>query len=118
MLFFILGTELVHDDSEKCLLSELSNLRSSQKKLEACLDRVKDQVTIKKKNYRLIYYKKKYYACFFFVKLRNCRASQNQLQLDMKNKESALGIDTLCHQLNNYSHGIQYYSGIEKYDPW
>ncbi|CAD6227513.1 GSCOCG00001196001-RA-CDS [Cotesia congregata] len=86
------GTELVHDDSEKCLLSELSNLRSSQKKLEACLDRVKDQ-------------------------LRNCRASQNQLQLDMKNKESALGIDTLCHQLNNYSHGIQYYSGIEKYDP-
>ncbi|KAG8034740.1 hypothetical protein G9C98_007816 [Cotesia typhae] len=85
-------TELVHDDSEKCLLSELSNLRSSQKKLEACLDRVKDQ-------------------------LRNCRASQNQLQLDMKNKESALGIDTLCHQLNNYSHGIQYYSGIEKYDP-
>ncbi|KAK0163076.1 hypothetical protein PV327_006787 [Microctonus hyperodae] len=86
------GTELVHDDSEKSLLAEVSNLRSSQQKLEACLDRCKDQ-------------------------LRNCRASQNQLELDMKNKESTLGIDTLCHQLNNYSHGIQYYSGIEKFDP-
>lgn len=52
------------------------------------------------------------------MQLRNCRASQNQLELDMKNKESTLGIDTLCHQLNNYSHGIQYYSGIEKFDPW
>lgn len=86
------GSELVHDDSEKSLLYEVSNLRNSQKKLEACLEKCKDQ-------------------------LRNCRASQSQLELDLKNKESALGIDTLCHQLNNYSHGIQYYAGIEKYDP-
>ena len=44
--------------------------------------------------------------------------SQNQLELDLKNKESALGIDTLCHQINNQSRGLQYYSGIEKHDPW
>lgn len=49
-MFFIyelcvsLGTELVHDDSEKCLLREVENLRTNQKKLEACLDRCKDQV--------------------------------------------------------------------------
>ncbi|XP_012286098.1 tektin-3-like [Orussus abietinus] len=86
------GTELVHDESEKCLLREVQMLRCNQKKLEACLERCKDQ-------------------------LRICRASQNQLELDLKNKETALGIDTLCHQLNNYSQGLQYYSGIEKYDP-
>lgn len=39
-----LGTELVHDDSEKCLLREVGNLRTNQKKLEACLDKCKDQV--------------------------------------------------------------------------
>ncbi|XP_076172692.1 tektin-3 isoform X2 [Ptiloglossa arizonensis] len=85
------GTELVHDDSEKCLLREIEILRQNRKNLEMCLDRCKEQ-------------------------LRDCRASQNQLELDLKNKENALGIDAMCHQLNNYSHGLQYYSGIEKYD--
>ncbi|XP_043251653.1 tektin-3-like [Colletes gigas] len=85
------GTELVHDDSEKCLLGEIEILRQNRKKLEICLDRCKEQ-------------------------LRDCRASQNQLELDLKNKENALGIDAMCHQLNNYSQGLQYYSGIEKYD--
>lgn len=42
--YVFLGTELVHDDSEKCLLREVENLRTNQKKLEACLDRSKDQV--------------------------------------------------------------------------
>lgn len=42
--FYFLGTELVHDESEKCLLQEVENLRINQKKLEACLDKVKDQV--------------------------------------------------------------------------
>ncbi|XP_058803869.1 tektin-3-like isoform X2 [Phymastichus coffea] len=86
------GTELVHDDPEKSLLREVEILKSSQKKLDMCLDKVKDQ-------------------------LRNCRISQNQLELDLKNKENALGIDLFCHQVNNSSRGLQYYSGIEKYDP-
>ncbi|XP_015587534.1 tektin-3 isoform X2 [Cephus cinctus] len=86
------GTELIHDDTEKSLLCEIGNLRNNEKKLEACLDKCKDQ-------------------------LRNCRAVQNQLELDMKNKEGALGIDMLCHQLNNHSQGLQYYAGIEKFDP-
>lgn len=24
----------------------------------------------------------------------------------------------MCHQLNNYSHGLQYYIGTQKYDTW
>ncbi|CAK9827925.1 TEKT3 [Anthophora retusa] len=67
-------------------------LNQNRKKLEICLEKCKNQ-------------------------LRDCRASQCQLELDLKNKENAIGIDTMCHQLNNYSHGLQYYSGIEKYDP-
>ncbi|KAL7288148.1 hypothetical protein TKK_0017810 [Trichogramma kaykai] len=86
------GMELVHDDPEKSLLREVEHLKSGQRRLEHCLDRVKDQ-------------------------LRNCRISQNQLELDLKNKESALGIDLHCYQINNASRGLQYYSGIEKYDP-
>ncbi|XP_031787367.1 tektin-3 isoform X2 [Nasonia vitripennis] len=86
------GSELVHDEAEKALLREVQNLRSGQNRLEAYLDKCKDQ-------------------------LRNCRISQNQLELDLKNKESALGIDMLCHQISNTSRGLQYYSGIEKYDP-
>ncbi|KOC64343.1 Tektin-3, partial [Habropoda laboriosa] len=77
---------------EKCLLKEIETLNQNRKKLEICLEKCKNQ-------------------------LRDCRASQCQLELDLKNKENALGIDTMCHQLNNYSHGLQYYSGIEKYDP-
>lgn len=85
------GTELVHDESEQSLLREIENLKNSQRRLEICLDKCKDQ-------------------------LRNSRASQNQLELDLKNKEGALGIDTVCHQLNNYSRGLQYCGGIEKFD--
>lgn len=34
---------------------------------------------------------------------KNCRATQNELETDMRNKEYALGIDSMCHQLNNFS---------------
>jgi len=49
--------------------------------------------------------------------LTNSRAVQHQLQIDVQNKEMALGIDSVCHQMNNFSQGLQYYGGIEKYDP-
>lgn len=41
---------------------------------------------------------------------------QNQLEIDIRNKEIALGIDITCHQMNNFSRGLKYYGGIEKYD--
>ncbi|XP_043520165.1 tektin-3-like [Frieseomelitta varia] len=84
-------TERVHDESEKCLFKEIEILNQNRKKLETCLDKCKNQ-------------------------LRDCRMSQCHLELDLKNKESALEIDKMCHQLNNYSHGLQYYTGTQKYD--
>ncbi|XP_076238489.1 tektin-3 [Calliopsis andreniformis] len=105
-------TELVHDDSEKCLLKEIEILRQNRKKLEVCLDRCKDQVRFpnpREPNSNS--------STAFYLQLRDCRAAQSQLELDLRNKESALGIDKLCHQLTNYSHGLQYYSGIERCDP-
>ena len=50
------------------------------------------------------------------LQLRCNRAAQQELELDVKSKESALGIDNVAHQLNNFSRGINYYGGIEKYD--
>nr|XP_034184390.1 tektin-3-like isoform X2 [Osmia lignaria] len=84
-------TELVHDDTEKCLFKEIEILEEDRKMLESCIEKCKNQ-------------------------LRDCRACQCQLELDLKNKKNALEIDTLCHQLNNYSHGLEYCSGIEKFD--
>lgn len=51
------------------------------------------------------------------TQLKNNRAAQHDLELDVRSKESSLGIDSMCHQLNNYSKGINYYGGIEKFDP-
>lgn len=49
--------------------------------------------------------------------LKNGRAVKHQLQVDIQNKEMALGIDGVCHQMNVSSRGLQYYGGIEKYNP-
>lgn len=38
------ATELVHDDSEKCLLYEIGNLRKNKSHLESSLEKCKDQV--------------------------------------------------------------------------
>lgn len=86
------GNELVHDDVEKSLLMEIENVREYQKKLGQMLEKVTEQ-------------------------LSNSRAAQAMLEEDVAHKESALGIDGACHQLSNYSRGINYYGGIEKYDP-
>jgi len=47
----------------------------------------------------------------------DCRGAQHLLEDDVAHKESSLGIDSMCHQLNNHSRGITYYGGIEKFDP-
>ncbi|XP_015585345.1 tektin-3 [Cephus cinctus] len=86
------GTELVHDQTEQALLKEIETVLNCQKKLEQFTNKCIKQ-------------------------LQRGRAVQNELDMDIKNKEGALGIDTMCHQLNNFSRGLQYYSGIEKYDP-
>ncbi|XP_034239549.1 tektin-3-like isoform X2 [Thrips palmi] len=85
------GIDLVHDQVEQSLLSEVEQLRSCQCRLKHLHQRVCDQ-------------------------LRCNRAAQQELELDVKSKESALGIDNVAHQLSNFSRGINYYGGIEKYD--
>ncbi|XP_043469321.1 tektin-3-like [Leptopilina heterotoma] len=86
-----IGSELVHDETEQALLKEIQTFRNCQKKLKEYIEKCKNQ-------------------------LKNGRASQNELEIDIKNKETALGIDTMCHKLNNYSNGLQYFGGIEKYN--
>ncbi|KAE8740082.1 hypothetical protein FOCC_FOCC014407 [Frankliniella occidentalis] len=85
------GIDLVHDQVEQSLLSEVEQIRSCQCRLKQLHQRVCDQ-------------------------LRCSRAAQQELELDVKSKESALGIDNVAHTLNNFSRGINYYGGIEKYD--
>lgn len=84
--------EKVHDHVERSLLVEVDNLRSCQEKLRRLLDKCSKQ-------------------------LSDNRAAQFTLEEDLVHKESTLGIDSVCHQLNNFSRGINYYGGIEKYDP-
>ncbi|KYQ48378.1 Tektin-3 [Trachymyrmex zeteki] len=86
------GIDLVHDKVEKALLEEVEIVRNCEKKLKQVIDRCVNQLT-------------------------NGRAVQHQLQIDVQNKETALGIDNVCHQMNNFTRGLQYYGGIERYDP-
>ncbi|KAG7200879.1 hypothetical protein KM043_003242 [Ampulex compressa] len=86
------GHELVHDEAEQALLKEVETVRNCQKKLEDFTDKCIRQLT-------------------------SSRSVQHRLETDMSNKESALGIDIACHRMNDFSRGLQYYAGIEKYDP-
>ncbi|BFG01966.1 tektin-3 [Drosophila madeirensis] len=86
------GTEKVHDIVEKALLLEINNLRLSRDRLSGLHEKISKQAL-------------------------DCRGAQHLLESDVSHKESSLGIDSMCHQLNNYSRGIAYYGGIEKYDP-
>lgn len=84
--------DLTHDQAEQALLKEIDVYRNAQEKAKALYSKIQGQ-------------------------LRNNRAAQHELETDVRSKESALGTDNLCHQLNNFSKGINYYGGIEKYDP-
>lgn len=86
------GIDLVHDGVEVSLLSEVDTLRDCQSRLRALLEKTVGQ-------------------------LKNNRAAQHELEVDVKSKEGALGTDNLCHQMTNFSRGINYYGGIERYDP-
>lgn len=83
--------EKVHDHVEKSLLIEVDNLKSCQDKLKSLYEKICKQ-------------------------LADLRSAQFLLEDDLTGKESTLGIDSVCHQLNNYSRGINYFSGIEKCD--
>lgn len=106
------GMEKTHDHVEKSLLIEIDNLRKAQKKLAELYKKVffKEKIIFD-------FGKRIYFSFKIFTQLKDCRAAQFSLEEDVSHKESAIGIDSVCHQLNNFSRGINYYGGIENYDP-
>lgn len=101
----------MHDSPEQCLLKEIETYRNAQAKLKCLASKVSGRTPEEKQAYRGV--------PFLQVgdQLRNNRAAQHELETDVTSKEGALGIDNICHQLNNFSKGINYYGGIEKFDP-
>lgn len=83
---------MCHDNVEQSLLKEVEIFKNCQEKLKAL-------------------------SALIHQQLVNCRAAQHELEMDVKSKEGALGVDYLCHSMNNFTKGINYYGGIEKYDP-
>lgn len=102
---------MVHDQAEHALLKEVEVVRNCQNKLEHFTDKCINQVSTKSQ------FHTNHCNLLLYTQLTNSRAVQNQLEIDIKNKETALGIDITCHQMNNFSRGLKYYGGIEKYDP-
>ncbi|XP_053939398.1 tektin-3-like [Cuculus canorus] len=86
-----LGIDLVHDDVEKQLLTEVHVIRSCQERMRQCLDMANDQ-------------------------LRSNRMAQHELEKDLADKQVAHRIDERCHQLRNTSEGINFYRGVERID--
>ncbi|XP_012537613.1 tektin-3 [Monomorium pharaonis] len=84
------GIDLVHDEVEKALLEEIETVRNCEKKLNQFTDKCTNQLT-------------------------NGRAAQHQLQIDIQNEERTLGFDRVCHQMNNFSRGLQDYGSTETY---
>ncbi|NXN94402.1 TEKT3 protein, partial [Rhinopomastus cyanomelas] len=86
-----MGIDLVHDDVEKQLLTEVEVIRSCQEMMQQFLEKAKAQ-------------------------LATNRAAQHELERDLANKQTAHRIDSKCHNLRNSSGGISYYRGVERVD--
>ncbi|XP_063180018.1 tektin-3-like [Chroicocephalus ridibundus] len=86
-----MGIDLVHDDVEKQLFTEIDVIRSCQERMQQYLDKTKAQLT-------------------------SNRVAQHELERDLANKQAAHRIDDKCHHLRNTSHGISYYRGVERVD--
>ncbi|NXW86720.1 TEKT3 protein, partial [Alopecoenas beccarii] len=86
-----MGVDLVHDEVEKQLFTEVDVIRSCQERMQWYLDRAKAQ-------------------------LASNRAAQHEVERDLANKQTAHRIDDKCHHLRNSSDGISYYRGVERFD--
>ncbi|NWI13506.1 TEKT3 protein, partial [Crypturellus soui] len=86
-----MGIDLVHDDVEKELLTEVDIIRSCQERMQRHLDNS-------------------------IAQLASNRAAQHELEKDLADKQTAHRIDDKCHHLRNTSDGISYYRGVERVD--
>jgi len=111
------GTDLVHDEVEYALLKEVETVKNCRKELEQFTDKCINQVHHMFSRIGITHIVLTLNSLLYIIfQLTNGRAIQHQLELNIQEKEIALGIDTVCHRMNNFSRGLQYYAGIEKYD--
>ncbi|XP_048346540.1 tektin-3 [Sphaerodactylus townsendi] len=86
-----MGIDLVHDDVEKQLLTEVDVIHSCQERMRRHLNKA-------------------------IAQLASDRAAQHELEKDLTDKQAAHRIDDKCHHLRNTSDGISYYRGVERVD--
>ncbi|NXF74182.1 TEKT3 protein, partial [Sclerurus mexicanus] len=86
-----MGIDLVHDDVEKQLITEIKVIRSCRERLQQCLDTVNAQLMCNKE-------------------------ARQELEKDLADKQMGHHIDNKCYQLKNTSRGIHYYRGVERID--
>ncbi|XP_061872560.1 tektin-3-like [Colius striatus] len=86
-----MGIDLVHDEVEKELLTEVDGIRACQERIRLFLEKAKAQ-------------------------LMNNWVAQHELEKDLANKQAARRISSKCHQLRNCSDGISYYHGVQRVD--
>ncbi|XP_061872553.1 tektin-3-like [Colius striatus] len=86
-----MGIDLVHDEVEKELLTEVDGIRACQERIRLFLEKAKAQ-------------------------LMTNWGAQHELEKDLANKQAARRINSKCHQLRNCSDGISYYHGVQRVD--
>ncbi|KAM9006142.1 tektin-3 isoform 2-T2 [Sarcophilus harrisii] len=86
-----MGIDLVHDDVEKQLLTEVDVIKCCQERMRLHLEKI-------------------------IAQLAANRAAQHELEKDLSDKQAAFRIDDKNHHLRNTSDGISYYRGVEHFD--
>ncbi|MXQ89438.1 hypothetical protein E5288_WYG000776 [Bos mutus] len=86
-----MGIDLVHDEVEKELLTEVDIILCCQERMKLYLDKA-------------------------IAQLAANRAAQHELEKDLSDKQSAYRIDDKCHHLRNTSDGVSYFRGVERVD--
>ncbi|XP_048221957.1 tektin-3 [Perognathus longimembris pacificus] len=86
-----MGVDLVHDDVERELLTELDTILCCQERMKLHLDKA-------------------------IAQLASNRGAQHELEKDLSDKQTAYRIDDKCHHLRNTSEGIAFFRGVENID--
>ncbi|XP_045381128.1 tektin-3 [Lemur catta] len=86
-----MGIDLVHDEAEKELLTEVDAILCCQERMKLHLDKA-------------------------IAQLASDRAAQHELEKDLSDKQTAYRIDDKCQHLRNTSEGISFFRGVERVD--
>ncbi|NXQ24446.1 TEKT3 protein, partial [Alaudala cheleensis] len=86
-----MGIDLVNDDVEKQLITEIKIIRSCRERLQQCLDAVNSQLMCNKE-------------------------ARQELEKDLADKQMGHHIDNKCYQLKDTSRGIHFFKGVERID--